>query len=269
MQGALQPALAIPRVIGHRGAAAAAPENTLASLRKAKELGAEWVEFDVKLSGDGVAILMHDERLERTTDGHGEVAEVPFSKLERLDAGGWFGPAFRGERVPTLEAALSLCAELGLGINVEIKPCPGRAAATARATIEALRCCWPGALPAPLISSFEPVCLAIARDLAPEVPRGYLAIALPRRWREALEIYRCSTLHLSARRLGPLQRAAVVAAGVPLLLYTVNAPNRARRLLAAGVAAVFTDRVGEVLAALNSAREASNGASGRRDGPAP
>jgi glycerophosphoryl diester phosphodiesterase len=269
MQGAPQPALAIPRVIGHRGAAAAAPENTLASLRKAKELGAEWVEFDVKLTRDGVPVLIHDERLERTTSGRGEVALTTLAELERLDAGGWFAPEFRGERVPTLEAALSLCAKLGLGINVEIKPCPGRAAATARATLEALRRCWPGALPAPLISSFEPVCLAIARDLAPEVPRGYLAIALPRRWREALETYRCSTLHLSARRLGPLQRAAVVAAGVPLLLYTVNAPNRARRLLAAGVAAVFTDRVGEVLAALNSARDANNGASGRRDDPAP
>jgi glycerophosphoryl diester phosphodiesterase len=253
MQGAPQPALAIPRVIGHRGAAAAAPENTLASLRKAKELGAEWVEFDVKLSADSVPILMHDERLERTTSGRGEVALTTLAELEKLDAGGWFHPAYRGERVPTFEAALALCAELGLGINVEIKPCPGRAAETARITLETLRRGWPDALPAPLISSFEPACLAIAGDLAPEVPRGYLAVALPRRWREALEAYRCSTLHLSARRLTPGQRAAVLAAGVPLLLYTVNEPRRARRLLEAGVAAIFTDRVGEVLSAVNSA----------------
>ncbi len=242
---------AFARVIGHRGAAAAAPENTLASLRKAKELGASWVEFDVKLTQDGVPILMHDERLERTTSGRGEVALTTLAELEKLDAGGWFGPRFRGERVPTFEAALALCAELGLGINVEIKPCPGRAAETARVTIETLRRCWSGALPAPLISSFEPACLAVARDLAPEMPRGYLAVALPRRWREALETYRCSTLHLSARRLGPGQRGAVLAAGVPLLLYTVNRPNRARRLLEAGVAAIFTDRVGEVVAAVS------------------
>ena len=87
------------------------------------------------------------------------------------------------------------------------------------------------------------------------MPRGYLAVALPRRWREALETYRCSTLHLSARRLGPMQRAAVLAAGVPLLLYTVNRPNRARRLLEAGVAAIFTDRVGEVVAAVGRRRQ--------------
>jgi glycerophosphoryl diester phosphodiesterase len=251
MQGATQPALAIPRVIGHRGAAAAAPENTLASLRKASELGASWVEFDVKLTRDGHPVLIHDERLERTTSGRGSVALTTLDELQRLDAGGWFGPAFRGEQVPTFEAALALCAELGLGINVEIKPCPGRKAETARATVEVLRGHWPPAMPAPLISSFEPECLAVARDLAPELPRGYLAGGLPLRWREKLATYGCRTLHLSARRTRARQRAAVLAAGVPLLLYTVNQPNRARRLLEGGVAAVFTDRVGELLAALS------------------
>ena len=260
---------AFPQVIGHRGAAAAAPENTLAGLRKAKKLGASWVEFDVKLTRDGVPILMHDRRLERTTNGRGPVALTTLAELEKLDAGGWFGPEFRGERVPTFEAALALCAELGLGINVEIKPCPGRESETARATVETLRRCWPDPLPAPLISSARPACLGVARDLAPELPRGYLAVALPRRWRDALETYRCSTLNLSARRLGPFQRAALVAAGVPLLLYTVNNPRRARRLLEAGVAAIFTDRVAEVLNALGPVPAVSSGASGRPAGPAP
>ena len=94
MQRATQPALAIPRLIGHRGAAAAAPENTLASLRKAKELGASWVEFDVKLTRDGHPVLIHDERLERTTSGRGEVALTTLVELQKLDAGGWFAPAF-------------------------------------------------------------------------------------------------------------------------------------------------------------------------------
>ena len=196
MQRATQPALAIPRLIGHRGAAAAAPENTLASLRKAKELGASWVEFDVKLTRDGVPVLMHDERLERTTSGRGEVAMTTLEALQNLDAGRWFAPAFRGERVPTLEAALALCAELGLGINVEIKPCPGREVETARVAVATLRRLWPGDRPAPLISSFEPACLGVARDLAPEMPRGYLAGSLPRRWRQELAAYGCRTLHL-------------------------------------------------------------------------
>ena len=138
-------ALRLPQVIGHRGAAAAAPENTLASIRKAKELGASWIEFDVKLTRDGQAILFHDDRLERTTDGRGAVAATTLAEIKRLDAGSWFGPAFRGEPVPTFDEALMLCAELGLGINVEIKPCRRREAETAAVAMAALLRLWPPA----------------------------------------------------------------------------------------------------------------------------
>ena len=241
----------LPRVIGHRGACSEAPENTIASIRRAKQLGALWVEFDVKLTREGVPILMHDERLERTTSGRGRVADHTLAAIRELDAGAWFAPAFAGEAVPTLKEALATCAELGLGINVEIKPCPGREAETARITVETLLEHWPEDRPAPLISSFAPVCLAVARDLAPAVPRGYLAGSLPARWREQLDAYGCSTLHLNDRRTSARQRAAVLAAGVPLLLYTVNDPGRARELLGTGVKALFTDRVGEMLAALD------------------
>ena len=218
-------------MIGHRGAAAVAPENTLASLRKANELGARWVEFDVKLTRDGYPILAHDDRLERTTDGRGRFAATTLAEIERLDAGGWFAPAFAGERVPTFEEALALCRALGLGINVEIKPCRGREVETARVAVETLLAHWPATLPVPLISSFVPACLGVAREIAPAVPRGYLAGRLPRRWQAQLATYGCSTLHLDQRRLGARQRAAVVAAGVPLLLYTVNDPCAARAQL--------------------------------------
>jgi glycerophosphoryl diester phosphodiesterase len=256
-------------VIGHRGAAANAPENTLASLRKAHELGARWVEFDVKLTGDGHPILAHDDRLERTTNGRGRFADKALAEIRALDAGSWFGPAFAGERVPTFEAALALCRELGLGINVEIKPCPGREIETARVAVETLLAHWPERRPVPLISSFAPACLALARAIAPELPRGYLAGGLPRRWQEQLATYGCSTLNLDHRRLGARQRAAVVAAGMPLLLYTVNDPLAARAQLSNGISAVFTDRVAEVLAALGEGAAISSGASGRPGGPAP
>ena len=239
--------LRLPRVIGHRGAAGAAPENTLASIRKAWQLGATWIEFDVKLTKDGQAILFHDDRLERTTDGQGAVAATTLAQIRRLDAGGWFGPAFRGELVPTFEQALALCAELGLGINVEIKPCAGREVDTAQVTMARLLELWPRDLPAPLVSSFAPVCLRVAREMAPDLPRGYLAGTLPRRWRELLAEYDCATLHLNHRRVVPWQRATVVTAGVPIVLYTVNVGLRARQQLEAGVAAVITDHVDRVL----------------------
>jgi glycerophosphoryl diester phosphodiesterase len=242
--------LDLPAVIGHRGAAGAAPENTLASIRKARELGATWIEFDVKLTKDGHAILFHDDRLERTTDGRGPVAATTLAEIGRLDAGSWFGPAFRGEPVPTFAQALGLCAELGLGINVEIKPCANRDVETAQVTMSTLLEAWPRDMPAPLVSSFAPACLRVAREMAPGLPRGYLAGSLPRRWRELMAEHGCATLHLDHRRLAPWQRATIVAAGVPVMLYTVNDGVRARRHLGLGVAAIITDRVDRVLACL-------------------
>jgi glycerophosphoryl diester phosphodiesterase len=242
--------LILPQVIGHRGAAAAAPENTLAGIRKAKELGATWIEFDVKLTKDGHPILFHDDRLDRTTDGRGPVAAATLAEIRRLDAGSWFAPAFRGEPVPTFEEALALCGELGLGINVEIKPCRRREAATAAAAVATLDRLWPQGLPAPLISSFAPEALRVVRAQAPALPRGHLAGRLPRSWQALMARDGCVTLHLDYRRLSERQCAAIVAAGVPLLLYTVNDGERARRLLANGVTAVFTDHVDRVLAAL-------------------
>ncbi len=99
---------ALPRVMGHRGAAAQAPENTLAGLRRAAELGARWVEFDVRLTGDGVPVLFHDDLLKRTTGAAGAMATTDYDSVARLDAGAWFGAAFAGEPVPSLEAAVAL-----------------------------------------------------------------------------------------------------------------------------------------------------------------
>src|SRR5437667_8717328 len=120
----------LPPVIGHRGAAARAPENTLAGLRCAKALGCSWVEFDARLTGDGVLMLCHDPHLDRTTDGSGLIAAQTFAAVRDCDAGSRFSPAFAGERVPTLDEALLLCAKLDLGANIEVKADRGREYAT-------------------------------------------------------------------------------------------------------------------------------------------
>ncbi len=161
----------LPPVIGHRGAAARAPENTLAGLGVAKELGCAWVEFDARLTADGALVLCHDPRLERTTDGIGLISGLSLAAVRDCDAGSRFGPAFAGERVPTLEAALLLAAELGLGCNVEIKAEPGRDYATAAAVAATLRR-LDDRLPALLLSSFSAAAVAAVQKLAPQVPRG-------------------------------------------------------------------------------------------------
>jgi glycerophosphoryl diester phosphodiesterase len=154
--------------------------------------------------------------------------------------------------VPTFEEALMLCIELGLGVNVEIKPCRRRGAETAKATMAALLRAWQEHLPAPVVSSFAPDCLRVARELAPELPRGYLAGRLPRTWQTLMARYGCTTLHLDQRWLGVRHRAAVVTAGVPLVLYTVNDPEQARRQLDGGATAVITDHVERILGAIDA-----------------
>jgi glycerophosphoryl diester phosphodiesterase len=230
----------LPPVIGHRGAAARAPENTLAGLRVAKALGCAWVEFDVRLTADGALVLCHDPSLDRTTSGTGAVSARSLPAIRNCDAGSRFGPSFAGERVPTLEEALRLAVELDLGANIEIKSDRGREYATAAAvaaTIERLR----GQAPSVLVSSFLPSALAALRDLAPQVPRGLLFRLIPRNWAAAASRLGCGVIGAEDRRLRPYGVAEIRAAGYQLVAYTVNDPARARLLFGWGVTSVFSD----------------------------
>ncbi|HEY3912167.1 MAG TPA: glycerophosphodiester phosphodiesterase [Stellaceae bacterium] len=231
----------IPPVIGHRGAAARAPENTLGGLRRARALGCRWVELDARLTGDGELVLLHDERLERTTNGRGKVGAQPLAAIRHCDAGAWFDPSFAGEGVPTLAETIEVLAELGLGANIEIKAARGRAAATGAATAELLARRWPRELPAPLISSFLGEALTAARDCMPAIARGWLVGAVPRDWREQAGRLGCAAIHADHRRLRPAIVAEIRHAGYAVLAYTVNNSARARELFAWGVASVFSD----------------------------
>ena len=233
--------LSLPRLIGHRGAKHHAPENTLAGLRAAKRLGMAWVEFDVMLTGDGVPVLMHDESLKRTAGLDRLLCATSLQETRGLDAGGWFGAAFRGEGLPTLEATLSCLAEEGLGANVEIKPAKGRERETAKATVELLLRAWPAALPPPLISSFRMEALEVARDLAPDLPRGYLVEELPADWQATARRLACRSVHPWHEPLTRPQLTAIRAAGYAVAVYTVNDPVRGRELFEWGADSLITD----------------------------
>jgi glycerophosphoryl diester phosphodiesterase len=239
-------------VIAHRGASARAPENTLAALRLAAAEGARWVEFDVKLSRDNVCVLIHDELLGRTTDGRGEVAQYDLDELLALDAGSWFGKRYAGERIPTLAAALAVCVELDLDINLEIKPCPGRQRETAIRVIETLEAHWPSGRPWPLLSSFAPASLEEVRLRAPAMPRGLLIDRPTRRALDLLDRLDCVSLHCDFRRASAALVRTLQASGRPVLCYTVNDAAHAHRLRQLGVASIITDRPAEIGAALAS-----------------
>lgn len=237
-------------VIGHRGAAALAPENTLASIRRAAADGAGMVEVDVKLTADGRPIVMHDDRLERTTDGIGAVASTTLDALGALDAGAWFAPEFTGATVPTLEELLETVLDLGIGLNIEIKPCPARDVETTEAILAAAGAMWPDDRPPPLLSSFSRECLARARDItrswARDWPRALIADALPGDWTEARLILDLAAVHLGSDGLEAGTIAGIHAGGSAVAVWTVNDIDRARALWAAGVDAVITDDPGRL-----------------------
>ncbi|MDB6002801.1 MAG: cytoplasmic glycerophosphodiester phosphodiesterase, partial [Rhizobacter sp.] len=182
-----------PLWIAHRGAGKRAPENTLAAFRLGASHGYRAFECDVKLSADGVPFLLHDDTLERTTNGSGIAGHQRWSALSRLDAGSWHGRTFSGEPPPSLEAIASFALHNGFAINLEIKPTTGLALETGREVARMAKRLWSksnsesvasklGRAPEsfarppllPLLTSFQPHALQGAREAAPDLPRGLL-----------------------------------------------------------------------------------------------
>ncbi|MFQ5953984.1 MAG: glycerophosphodiester phosphodiesterase [Kiloniellales bacterium] len=239
-----------PRIVGHRGACGHAPENTLASIAKAAELGAEWVEFDCMLTADGVPVLFHDDKLKRTTGRHGMMSETPHATLSMLDAGSWFSPAFAGEPVPSLEAALGLIGSLGLGGNPEIKPCKGFDRETGEVVARTVARHWPGHLPPPVLSSYSITALKAARAAAPHIDRSLIFRPIPGNWRRLVAEVGAVAVHCQGAHLTAAQVDQVKAAALTLWVFTVNDAARALQLFAWGVDAVITDYPDRIAAAV-------------------
>jgi glycerophosphoryl diester phosphodiesterase len=240
----------IAAVTGHRGAKGHAPENTMAGLRKAVELGARWIEFDVKLTADNELVLFHDDKVNRTTDGKGTVAGMTLTELRKLDAGRWYSPDFTGEPVPTLADAMDYLAATGIGANVEVKACAGREAETGAAVARALAARWFGGPIPMLISSFSADSLTAARQAAPKIPRGFLSLKYRNDWAARMRELGCATFHVLDRRLTRARVGAIREAGYRAQAFTVNDPRRARELLSWGVESIITDYPDRILAAI-------------------
>ncbi|MCB9948912.1 MAG: glycerophosphodiester phosphodiesterase [Rhodospirillaceae bacterium] len=244
------------RVIGHRGAAAHAPENTIAGLARAAALGVAMVEVDAKLSRDGIPVLFHDDRLDRTTNGKGPVAQADHETLSRLDAGSWFGPAFAGEPIPTLAAAIAEMTRLKLALNLEIKPCPGRERETAEIALAVAQAHWPADRPPPLVSSFAVECLEVAQVAAPDWPRGLLLERATPGWDRLAQRLDAASVNIAAGMASAVAIAGYRRGGRRCLAYTVNDAMEAESLLAMGMDAVISDCPDLILARLAGRRPA-------------
>jgi glycerophosphoryl diester phosphodiesterase len=232
-----------PRWIAHRGAGKLAPENTMAAFRLGASHGYRAFECDVKLSADGVPFLLHDSTLERTTNATGRAADRPWSELSLLDAGRWHSPAYAGEPPASLAAVAAWMRANGHWLDLEIKPTEGEEVRTGRVVAAEVERLWTGSERPPLLSSFRPEALAGAREVAPELQR---ALLVDKDWSGWLDVARqlgCVAAITNHQMMNAALFESLRAAGLRVLVYTVNEPARATALWALGVDGIITDAV--------------------------
>jgi len=232
-----------PRWIAHRGAGTLAPENTLAAFRAGAAHGFRMFECDVKLSADGVPFLLHDDTLDRTTDGHGPAGDRPWRDLSALDAGRWHSGTHAGEPLPTLSTVARWCQANDALLNLEIKPSPGRAHATGLGVAREAWQLWEADGTPPLLTSFSVDALEGAQAGAPALPRGLLLDQLWPGWMQAARGLGCVAVVCRHDLWTPAGVADVHRCGMRCLAYTVNEAAQAQRLLEMGLDGLITDRV--------------------------
>lgn len=232
-------------VIAHRGASGNAPENTLAAFKKAVALGATFIETDLQLSRDARFVAIHDATVDRTTNGQGAVHEMTLAELRRLDAGSWFGSAFAGERIPTLEEIFEFSKKNDVVFYLEIKP--GGSWGGEHALIGALR--ESEEIPRTVVISFDPAVVRGLRNIEPTLMTGLL-------YDGQIEHPLDKAVAIGARQLavrGDLVTPAMIAEArkkdLQVVCWTVNHPAHMRMLIAAGVDGIMSDYPDRLVAA--------------------
>lgn len=228
-------------IVGHRGAAGVAPENTLPSFESAWAAGVAWVETDVRLTRDGVPVLLHDPMLDRTTTGQGPVEEQTWDEVQAVDAGVRFSPAFAGTRVPRLEELLAAAAGRS-GVLIELKTEPERPDLLVRqvlAAVEAARAqSWVRLI------SFEADLLeraaAAMAGREDRIPLGLISNTVVGLVEAAVRLG-CAAVHPRLTALSPELVAAARFAGLRINTWTANTPVEVLRAAEAGVDEITTD----------------------------
>ena len=222
-----------PFLWAHRGASCCTPENTMAAFAAAVESGADGLELDIHLSRDGVPVVIHDETLERTTDGCGLVARMTWHQLRQLDAGGWFDAAFAGESIPALEEVLETFGGQ-LRLNLELKELHAGMA------VLDLLSRYPAA--EIVVSSFNYELLRRLRSANSHLPLAVLFDA--GNWRHAVQIaidMSACAFHPAVNKVTRPMIAACSQAGLSVSVWTVDRVCVARSLVRAGVSGLFTN----------------------------
>ncbi|MGH9942422.1 MAG: glycerophosphodiester phosphodiesterase [Pyrinomonadaceae bacterium] len=256
-----------PLIIGHRGASADAPENTLAAFARALSDGADGLEFDVRLARDGVPVVIHDATLKRTGGREDTIASLTSDELRRVDVGSWFNrqhpararPEYAGEGVPLLSEVLELSGAHSRRLYVELKCDRVGAHALAAATVAVIRA--HGALERTVVESFTFAAFSEVKRLAPEIRTAAL-------FERRLIAPAPATTNLISRALAAgadeiaLQRTLVTRraveaareAGLPVVVWTVDRSTWAEKALSLGLHALITNHPARMRAALDAVR---------------
>lgn len=234
-----------PYICAHRGASAVAPENTLAAFVAARELGADSFELDTTLTRDGVPILLHDNTLDRTTDGSGPVANLTLAEVRSLDAGSWKDPKYAGEPVPTLDDALRTRG--ALYVNIELKSAGDRMDALAETVVRLIE--KHRAEKAVIISSFSREALEAVKRFNPAIRTGFLYFGDT----PATMPLGIDAVHPHSATVDADYMAWARAKGYEVNVWTVNDPKEMARLMDLGVDSIITD-VPDVMHKLRASR---------------
>ncbi len=226
-----------PWIIAHRGASGHAPENTIASFQRAVELGSTFIETDLHVTRDGHFVAIHDDTVDRTTNGSGEVRNFTLDELRRLDAGLWFDREFMGERVPTLEEIIEFSGKHDVVFYLELKYLAvtgmDHALAAALGKVKSAA--------RTIVISFDASALASLRRIDPAIMMGLLVEdARPDSIRAALALGARQLCPESSRVDGKFVEQAH-RSDLPVVTWTVNAAENMRAMIANRVDGIMTD----------------------------
>ncbi|WP_375749765.1 glycerophosphodiester phosphodiesterase family protein [Vibrio sp. HN007] len=228
-------------IVGHRGAAALAPENTMAGIKKAAKLGCQWIETDTHLSGDNVPVIFHDQTVDRCTNGTGKVSELSAKQLRELDAGSWFADDFVGERIPTLEELLSYCKDQNMGINLELKVYDLKSVEQlveqVGVVIEKVSFDTRNLL----LSSFSIEAVKECKRVFPDIRVGLITEDATLAYLDEIKPLNLYSVHVDQKILSNEMAKTLTALGYELNIWTLNDATKAAHFKSIGVEHIITD----------------------------
>lgn len=228
-----------PVIIAHRGASAYAPENTMASFKKALEMGAEGIELDVHLTADGHLVVVHDPKVDRTSNGSGWVKDMTLSQLRKLDFGSWFLPEFKGERIPLLDEIMELLKDHNVLLNIEAKSGPVIYQGMEKMLSEIIHAY--NMTDRVIVSSFNHYSLVELKRISPDIKTGLLYNAgLYEPWDYARKVG-AYAIHPLFYNVVPEIVEGCKKHKVAINPFTVDQPELIRKVAEAGVDGIITN----------------------------